>query len=71
MGKDASDLVRIVAWAQDDPKLLARVYLRYPNAKRITVPMVERLLSEELWAARPNWQEEVRQAIERGDQCLI
>ena len=53
VGADASDLIRIVSWAQNDPRLLARVYLTYPSAKRITVAMVERVLALELHDARP------------------
>ncbi len=52
VGKDASDLMRIVMWADNDQRKLARLYLRYPRSERITVPMVERFLGEEYEAGR-------------------
>jgi hypothetical protein len=56
LGADASDLMRIVMWADNDPQKLARLYRRYPKASRITVPMVERFLGEErqAWCAAPH-----------------
>ena len=47
LGADASDLVKIVSWADNDPHKLARLYRRYPRSMRINVPMVERFLQEE------------------------
>jgi len=47
LGRDASDLIKITSWADNDPRKLARLYLRYPRARRINTLMVCRFLDEE------------------------
>jgi len=52
LSRNASDLVKIVSWAEDDAGKLSRLYRRYPKAQRINIPMVERFLQEEYDAER-------------------
>lgn len=47
LSRNASDLVKIIGWAQNDLRLLGRLYLRYPRASRIDEGMACRLLQEE------------------------